>query len=309
MECSKCGAPEELAKLFDVISGEGIVKICQRCLSYENSPVIRKPTTDQLDNIHKSESMYKRLSNAAGLNPEEHKANLALNKNQDLIKKQEVTLRDLIDQKFDKFVEEKPKEKRGDLVDNFHWIIMRARRSRKMTVTQLARETGESEKAIKMAEQGVLPDNDYNLAVKLEEILGIRILKPEISKQLAMAKKQLGFDRFSTKTITIADLQKMKEEKVVDPMEIAIEEEPKIPYWRRFVNRIMNKKEESESPIVVMEERNDNIDEMEFEIPKHTEVEFNDTSLETFEEVNEEETKNVEDLSQKDIDDIIFGRK
>lgn len=306
MECSKCGAPEELAKLFDVISGEGIVKVCQRCLSYDNAPIIKKPTFEQIDGIHKSESMYKRLSNAAGLNPEEHKANLELNKKQDLIKKQEVTLRDLVDKKFDQFGEKEPKKKREDLIDNFHWIIMRARRSKKMTVTQLARETGESERAIKLAEQGVLPENDYNLAVKLEEILGIKILNPEISEQLARVKKQLGFDKFSTKTITIADLQKMKAE---SPVIEEFIEEPKIPYWRRFVNKIINRKKVPENPIVVMEERNESIDEMEFEIPREKEVEFNDTSLETSEEITEDEKESTEALSQRDIDDIIFGRR
>ena len=307
MECSKCGAPEELAKLFDVISGEGIVKLCQRCLSYDNAPVIKKPSSEQMNNMNKSESMYKRLSNSAGLDPEKHKANLELSKKKELVKKQEVTLRDLVDQKFDKFGEDKPKKEREDLVDNFHWILMRARRSKKMTVSQLAQEIGESEKSIKLAEQGVLPEKDYNLAIKLEEVLGVRILSREVSEQIAMAKKQLGFDKFSTKSITIADLQKMKKE-----AEVSIDEplvEPEIPYWRRFVNKIIRRKKEPESPIVVMEEKNEEIEEMEFEPPRHTEVEFNDTSLETSDEVSDQEKKNVEALSQKDMDDIIFGRR
>jgi ribosome-binding protein aMBF1 (putative translation factor) len=303
MECSKCGAPAELAKLFDVISGEGIVKVCQRCLSYENSPIIRKPTEDQFASINKSEPIYQRLSSAAGLNADKHRANLEIIKKEDVVKKQEVTLRDLIDKKFDKFVKQEAKKKRTDLIDNFHWVIMRSRRFKQMSVLQLAKEVGETEKAIKMAEQGVLPEDNYNLAIKLEEILGIRILKPEISEQIARAKKQLGFDKFSAKTLTIADLQKMKEESATP-----VVEEQKIPYWRRFLNKLTNKKEKPESPIVLMEEKNEEPNEMDFEETKEKNIEFSDTSFEMSEEVSEEEKKKTE-LTQKDIDDIIFGRR
>jgi len=308
MECTKCGAPDELAKLFDVISGEGIVKICQRCLSYENSPIIRKPTEEQINSVNKSEPMYKRLSNAAGLDPEKHKANLEFNKKQDLVKKQEVTLRDLVEQKFDSFVKEEDKEKREDLVDNFHWTIMRARRSKKMTVTQLAKEVGESERSIKLAEQGVLPEDNYNLAIRLEELLGISILKPEVAEELNKVKRKLGFDKFTTKAITIADLQKMKEESTIST-DLVEPVEQKTPYWKRFLNRLTNKNEVPETPIVVMEEKNETVDEMEFEEPRETHVEFSDTSFEMSEEVKQEEPKKTGDISQKDIDDIIFGRR
>ncbi len=62
------------------------------------------------------------------------------------------------------------------MVDNFHWIIMRARRARKLTQKQFAEAIEESEEAIKMAEKGVLAKNDLVLVNKIEnhlELLGI----------------------------------------------------------------------------------------------------------------------------------------
>ena len=69
------------------------------------------------------------------------------------------------------------KKPRPDLVDNFHWLIMIERRKRKLTQEQLAKEIGESETVIKMAEQGFLPEDDYKIITKLESFLGVKIRK------------------------------------------------------------------------------------------------------------------------------------
>ena len=45
----------------------------------------------------------------------------------------------------EKVGEDLSKKPRADLVDNFHWIIMRARRMKKLTQAQFAKEIGESE--------------------------------------------------------------------------------------------------------------------------------------------------------------------
>ena len=104
---------------------------------------------------------------------------------------------------------------RSDLVHNFHWDIMMARRLKKLSQAQLAREIGESEAAIHMAENGVLPEDDYKIIKKLESYLGIRLVKEERAKE--REKKQpariIGFDPMEIKKITISDLKKMKEQK------------------------------------------------------------------------------------------------
>ncbi len=297
MECAKCGAPGEWTKLHDVITGEGIVKLCKRCILEENAPVIHRPTESEIQSVTKSESLYKRLSNAAGLNPTEHRKNVQEFQIKDLLKKEEVTLRDLVDKKFDRFVKQTTK-KREDLIDNFHWVIMRARRSKKKSVTQLAREIGESERAIKMAEQGVLPEG-YIIVRKLEDALGIRILKPEIAAELERQKKQLGFDKYSSENLTISDLQEMKKEEI---------HEHKNPYWRRFLSKLIGKRETQEE---IFEEPKEEKEKVDFEERHEVPIEFDDTSLEVEEDLpeNSKDDETGDDISQKDIDDILFGRK
>ena len=321
MECFRCGVSN--TKLFDVISDEGIVKLCQNCLNSENVPIIEKPDEFQFQKVNKDESVYNRLSRVAGLDAEEHKKNIFGSKEQEQLKKQEVTLRDLVDKKFDNFVKKKIK-KRGDLIENFHWIIMRARRDKKFSISQLAKKIGESEKLIKMAEQGILPEEDYKFVQKLEKTLGINILKPEISKQLEQRKKQLGFDDMTAKNITISDLQEMKKDSIA-----SLEKEP---YWKRIMAKIIGKEKERQE---ITEKDNPEINNsgeeevkkeqaeekkdlnespkssMEFEQTKEIPMEFNNTGMEIETTLNEKDDKKkteATDLTQKDIDDLIFGR-
>ena len=312
MECTRCGAPGEFVKLHDVISGEGIVKVCDKCLSGDSSPVIHRPTEAQIQGVLKSESLYKRLSSAAGLDPIEHKQNIQDFQKKDVIKKQEVTLRDLVDQKYDQIGKKaRPKKKRHDLVDNFHWLIMRARRSKKLTISQLAERVKEPERVIKMAEQGILPEGDYNVVQKLEEVLGVRIMTQEVADELERRKTQLGFDEHSTKNLTISDLHEMRG---------GVPGMQKEPYWRRLVSRLAGKKEDVSKEEIDKVINQDEYglervepepeDSLEFE-GSEKEVEFDDTSLEISENLEEEESeeKQDKDLSQEEIDDLIFGRK
>jgi hypothetical protein len=86
----------------------------------------------------------------------------------------------------------------------------------------------------------------------------------------------------------------------------------KEPYWRRFLSRLIGKRKTVEE---VTEEPKSTFD---FEEDHKVPIEFDDTSLEVEEELpgNDEESSSnsfigsdKDDLSQKDIDDIIFGRK
>ena len=89
----------------------------------------------------------------------------------------------------------------------------------------------ESEEAIKMAEQGILPKNDFLLVSKIENYLGIRIrdelfreqsFDEEVEKvkenfSQSVEKDKIKFDEVTTKTLTIADLQEMKKKRESAP--------------------------------------------------------------------------------------------
>jgi ribosome-binding protein aMBF1 (putative translation factor) len=65
----------------------------------------------------------------------------------------------------------------GDLVDNFHWEIVRRRRHLDMNRKQLAEKIGEKEEVVKMVENGILPKDDFMIINKLQEVLGINLRK------------------------------------------------------------------------------------------------------------------------------------
>lgn len=320
--CSSCGSEEGRVKLFDVISSSGIVKLCSGCLSGDAVP-LKVPTEKQINSINKSGTLYQRLSREAGINPEEHKKSFFGNKSQEDLRKQEVNLRLLLDRSNDaQGKTEVLPQRRDDLIENFHWVIMRARRAKKFTITQVAKEIGETEASIKLAEQGVLPEGDYRIVSKLETVLGINILRPEIAERIRMQRTQLGFDNITTKEITIADLKDMKKE---------IPVEKKVPYWRRFMFGGAKKAKEQEEEEIrrLISHKTESGDDF-FEdddgatVDDFSEVEFDNTSVEISTGISmagskSRETGNIpktkqsladkEDLTDEEIDDLIFGRK
>jgi len=220
MECSVCGISGEKVRLLDVISSKGIVKICEACSKAEDMPILRRPTTFQLkESEKKPPGIYDMLSSVR----RQKKESL-----EEFGKKYEKTkteqLKEIVDRNYEIVVSEE-KKPRPNLVDNFHWIIMRTRRLKKLTQEQLAKEISESTAAIKMAEQGILPEDDYRLVNKLEGFLGINLVK-DVSKTTPPSpeKSPAKIIRFDTKTmqnLTISDLKRIKEqtEKIGESLE------------------------------------------------------------------------------------------
>lgn len=189
---------------------EGIVDICESCAKKEGLPLIKKPTTHQLKKAE--EKTYRQR-----LRDFEREGHKALRTNPEINKK-EIELKDLIDQNFKRRVI--PKESHpitADLIDNFHWVIMRERRKRKISQKKLGREIGESEIAIKMAEQGSLPEDAFKLIKKLEVYFNIKLIKNQKDfslKEIAIKKPEdYLFDKGLNKELTIEDLRRLDEEK------------------------------------------------------------------------------------------------
>ena len=187
--------------LLDVISSKEIIKVCESCSWKENLPILRRPSTSQLKEAEKIIPYYKRVGDVR-----ERKM---------VPDKTETTLKQIVDRNYEKTVQAE-KKPRPDLVDNFHWVIMRERRARKITQEQLAKEISESEAAIKMAEQGILPDDGYKLVKKLESFLGINLIKSEVRNTIPETPEKqpariLKFDSATVQNLTISDLKRIKE--------------------------------------------------------------------------------------------------
>ncbi len=223
-ECFKCGVSDEREKLFDAVSGKGVVKICRNCAREENLPLVQPV---ELNKPEKTRSVYERLSDMAKIDPEKHRSMLLEKAKQDSMgkynynreRRKETTLKNVIDSNYQK---NKP-QPRTDLVPNFHWVIMRARRAKKLTQKQLAENIGEPETSIVNAENGVILNNSDTLIRKLENYFNIKILNTEnaytsSSNNLLMAgskearerfEKEGKFDRETSENLTISDLQEI----------------------------------------------------------------------------------------------------
>ena len=194
-ECCRCGVSGEQSRLFDAICDEGIVQVCKNC-STDDFLMIKRPTTFQLKDAEKKKSYLKPQPKILLKVPN----------------KEDMTLKDIVDSHLE-IKHEGDVRPRPDLVDNFHWNIMRVRRARHISREQFARDLGEAEALIKMVERGILPEDDNRIINKIETYLNIKLKKPEFQ---APAKRELGFDSVSVRNLTISDLQEMKKEKQED---------------------------------------------------------------------------------------------
>ncbi|MEK6926668.1 MAG: hypothetical protein AABW50_05310 [Nanoarchaeota archaeon] len=235
MECFKCGILAEKAALSDVIVKEGVVKMCSNCISMEYIPVLRKPTEYDFKAAQTSTSVYDRLSRSAGLDPREHREKFSKSGQERhfAVKKQETTLRSIVDKNLKARIEQ-GKTLRGDLIDNFHWVILRARRLRKLTQEQVGQTIGESESAIKLAEKGVLPPGDMSLVAKLENFYKVNLRKEFENKNIP---KNINFQARKFDGITIGDLNKansgeLEEGVLGEDLSAEVSEPPKKKWWK-----------------------------------------------------------------------------
>lgn len=64
-----------------------------------------------------------------------------------------------------------------ELVEDFHWVIGKARRERNLTRKQFANLIHEHEETIKKLENGIVPTNDFILINKVQDYLHINLRK------------------------------------------------------------------------------------------------------------------------------------
>ncbi|MEK6840465.1 MAG: helix-turn-helix transcriptional regulator [Nanoarchaeota archaeon] len=235
--CSICGISGKMRNVFEVISPKGVVLACEKCISEEGFPILKRPDKRVFDESDRKSRVSDVMERLTGVKPKERERREFGGK--------EKTLREIVDKRH----EEKTKvqglnlKPRPDLVDNFHWIIMRVRRLRGITQGQLAEAIGEAESAVKMAEQGVVPPG-YGLVDKLERFLRVKLIRernfhdplfamtqfleksksqeknprifsqsqPKIFSQ-PQQKKAISFDRQILDSLTISDLKRIKMEK------------------------------------------------------------------------------------------------
>lgn len=221
--CYKCGIDTTRAILSEAISSEGIVSVCRKCSHEDGIPVVKRDVAFQ----EEKPGVYERLKKISGVE--------ARNEESPEIKDQNESLRSLVEKNYsDNFKEDE--EMKQQLIRNFHWIIMRTRRMKKLTQAQLAERIGEPETAVNMLERGKVPEKSMRLIDKIENILGIRIKEQNFqpintSRELAEESvsnfgrdvsefgkeengiQEDGLDMDETRDMTISDIQELQRRK------------------------------------------------------------------------------------------------
>ncbi len=189
-KCYFCERTSDEARILEAIYAGEIIAICEECAARESLPLIKKPTLDQLREAEQPYTVRERLMRISGM----------LEK--DTGKKEEVS-------------EQKMQDKRTKLVPNFHEIIAKAREKRGLSHAEVASMLGESEAAVKMVEQGQLPEGYERLIKKLEQFFMIRLTEPtqnEMPKEETQAR-EIVINAKVARELTIADLRRIKEER------------------------------------------------------------------------------------------------
>ena len=190
-ECFKCHVPETKALLFDAILPDGIVKICSKCSPEEDIPIIKDTLFQK---IEKQQTVRESLSKLSGINNVE-KASFKL--------KEKNELRKLVN---DNYIFKENLKLKEDLIRNFHWVVLRARRLKHLTQEQLAQEINEPEIVIRKIETGSAPEK-IDIIIKLEKCLNIRLtIKSEVQESSEIKEE---FDIKNFEDLTIYDLYEM----------------------------------------------------------------------------------------------------
>ena len=190
-ECFKCHVPETKALLFDAILPDGIVKICSKCSPEEDIPIIKDTLFQK---IEKQQTVRERLSKLSGINNVE-KASFKL--------KEKNELRKLVN---DNYIFKENLKLKEDLIRNFHWVVLRARRLKHLTQEQLAQEINEPGIVIRKIETGSAPEK-RDIIIKLEKCLNIRLtIKSEVQESSEIKEE---FDIKNFEDLTIYDLYEM----------------------------------------------------------------------------------------------------
>jgi len=240
-------------KLVDAVYHDEVVKICEECVILEELPVIRKPSSFQLEASVKPYSVRQRLARMAGVRLKEEISSDMKSQAGVCDVRRGITLDNLRKPKdYNKLFQEraeiaKKSNKPLDLVDNWNWHIQMTRRDKKLSLYQVADAIKEQELVLKMIEQGDLPDDANRIITKLEQYFKITLRKSEAEKEQARIDKVrqpariLNFDKDGMKNITISDLKKMRDAR--EKAEIDDEDAARKIAWRggRYKNNEENK--------------------------------------------------------------------
>ncbi len=189
--------------------------MCERCAIIENIPIIKRPDPEQLKQAESSAGVYARMKRLSGMKDEER---------QDTFFRE-----DELNSLDDNPELELPQKDQLNLIDYFHWIIMKNRRRKGLSQKQLAEVLGESEAAISMIEKGQVPENAKVLIKKLEQFFQIPLRKIERKEAPIPDQEPILLDSYGNKLESIPEPELPKVRRVIEHVKIEEPEEVEEP--------------------------------------------------------------------------------
>lgn len=175
--CIRCRVGGNEKRLFDAVYCGMMSSICERCAIIENVPVIKKPDISQLRESEKITGVYDRMKRMSGIKEERKEETFFLEDRLNELKKNPEL--------------ELPEKNKLNLVEHFHWEIMKNRRRKGLSKEHLAEAIGESESAIEMIEKARLPENAESIIRKLEQFFQVRLRKISEIEQIMGSKRKI----------------------------------------------------------------------------------------------------------------------
>jgi ribosome-binding protein aMBF1 (putative translation factor) len=160
--CVVCKKPWEIIDLFEGIYDNEMVMVCEECATEEKIPMFKKPSIEQLKKADKRYSVRERMEKLSGM----HKSRSSVSTEQQTVQGN-----------LNKLRMPEPKQTHPDILDNYYWAVNMARRRKKMTISQVVRETGIPLEIIEAVEKGKIPKDFEQTFIKLEDYFGIKLLK------------------------------------------------------------------------------------------------------------------------------------
>ena len=258
--CERCRAYEDEVQLYDAIYEGQVAFLCERCSIIENIPILNKPTEERVRESEKLSGVYERMKKIAGI-PEPKKQDDLLNKNRLIEIENNPSL-------------ESPKEQSINLIEHFHWEIMKNRRRKGLSQKQLGEQIGEPEFSIEMLEKAMIPKNPENIIIKLERFFHIKlkkideidlilkkpeekpILLDEFGNSLELIqepkieseennepiieledfeKENFDFSKINANKVKISDLMKLHREKIIGTEQEKTQEQKKIQERQKII--------------------------------------------------------------------------
>ncbi len=206
MICAICKKTGEETTLYPGIQATKMVNVCTECAEDQGIPIIRKPSQSQLSRADKTYSVRERLDRMSGRRDAT-----------EISKDQTLTQRNL-----SKLRMPKPKQHHVDTLDNYYWTLNMARRRAKMTTTQLAKKINTTSYVIQEIEKGFIPEDFREIFLKLESLLGIKLLKIHQS-QISFTRKNPDQEKELLRVV--AEKMKNPEKELEEYEEIELIEE------------------------------------------------------------------------------------